>query len=87
VQHADAAQAEADARTQLAAVHRILSKPEFSVIDAFTEKKGAKPFDPAWYEVLGVSSIRQMAKTLGKLREFQIYIEFFNGIGRKATVG
>ena len=65
--------AEAAARTQLAAVQKILSKPEFAIIDAaFTATKGSRPFDLMWYQVLGVPSIRQMAKNLGKLRDYEL---------------
>ena len=72
-QRTDPVKAEAAARTQLAAVQKILSKPEFAIIDAaFTATKGSRPFDLMWYQVLGVPSIRQMAKNLGKLREYEL---------------
>jgi hypothetical protein len=73
LKHEDPAKAEVDARGHLTQVERILSKPEFATIDsAFTQKRGSKQFDPAWYEILGVPSIRSMAKALGRLRDYEL---------------
>ena len=67
------AKIDAEARSHLAEVDSILGRPAFRAIDAsFARKKGNKPYDPGWYEVLGLSSFRRVADDVGRLREYEL---------------
>ena len=65
----------ADAATHRAEVDRILAQPDLQVIDAeFQRARGSKrKHDPAWYELDGMKSIRDIAKTLDRLAEYEAF--------------
>lgn len=64
-----------DALAQLGEIERVLAQPELSSINAEfdaaeeRQKRGRKPVE--WYHLDGLRSVRQMAKELGRLREYQ----------------
>jgi hypothetical protein len=63
-----------EAKKHLAEVNRILAQPAFQQIDAeFEKKKGRKKIDPEWYEVVGARSIREVAKSVGRLAEYELF--------------
>jgi Family of unknown function (DUF5677) len=71
--HPDPVKLEADARAHLAQVQGILARPEFQSIDAtFTTMRANNPFDPAWYKVLGVRTVRRVADAVGRLKEYEV---------------
>ncbi|WP_139188773.1 DUF5677 domain-containing protein [Variovorax sp. OV700] len=64
----------ADAAKHLLEVDRILSQPELHPIDAeFTRAKGRRKRDPEWYTLDGLSSIRQVAESVGRLAEYECF--------------
>lgn len=65
---------QADARSHLGEVNRILGQPEFANIDQeFTKQRGRRKSDPEWYTLLGVKSIRQIAEQLHRLLEYDLF--------------
>lgn len=68
-----------EAKVHLADIDRILLKSEFKAIDQEFEaikkkkKKRKLTYEPNWYEPLGVTSIRTIADTLGRLPEYEIF--------------
>lgn len=63
-----------DAQLHLAEISRILAQPEFSSIDSdFDKVKGRRKTEPGWYEVVGAKSIRQVAKAVGRLPEYELF--------------
>jgi hypothetical protein len=72
---AGAAKLEADAQRHMAEVNKILTRPEHSTIDDAFEQwrlKTKKDYDPAWYQLLGKSSLRQIAKAVKRLQEYTV---------------
>lgn len=64
----------ADAAKHLSEVDRILSQPDFQSIDAdFTQVKGRRKRDPDWYTLDGLSSIRQVAESVGRVAEYECF--------------
>ena len=62
------------AEQHLEEVNRILAQPSFQSIDAeFDRKKGRRKIDPEWYEVAGAKSIRQVAESVGRLPEYEMF--------------
>jgi hypothetical protein len=60
------------AKRLLAEIKAVLAKPQYQSIDtAFTVTRGKRPYDPHWYEVLGVKSVRDMAGQVGRLRDYE----------------
>lgn len=71
-----------DAQSHLAEIHRILAQPELQAIDQeFAAKRKKRKCDPAWYELDGLKSIRQLADAVGRLAEY----EFFYSKGSQVT--
>lgn len=74
-----------DATAHLAEVNRILAQPELQAIDqefaAAKEKNKKRKRDPEWYELDGLTSIRQVADRVGRLAEY----EFFYSKGSQVT--
>jgi Family of unknown function (DUF5677) len=71
-----------EAHTHLAEVNRILAQPELQAIDQeFTTAKKKRKHDPEWYELDGLTSIRQVAEAVGRLPEY----EFFYSKGSQVT--
>ena len=63
-----------DARLHLAEIKRILAQPNFSEVNAdFDRVKGTKIYDPEWYKVVGAKSIRNVAKSVGRLPEYELF--------------
>jgi hypothetical protein len=73
VPHADPGEIIEAAKKHLVEVRARLAKPEFQPIDVqFTKVRGKRPYDPHWYEVLGVGSVRGIAEDVGRLRDYEI---------------
>jgi hypothetical protein len=54
----------------------ILALPEYASADAAFEafnKKSKRPYEPAWYKVLGVGSVAALAKEVGRRAEYTIF--------------
>jgi hypothetical protein len=63
-----------EAKTHLANVNKILAQPEFVAIDKdFTNKKGKAKYDRTWHETLGHKSLREIARTLHRLPEYDLF--------------
>jgi len=63
-----------DAATRVAEVDRILAQPSLAAIDKeFDQKRAKKKYDPQWYELDGMQSIRQIATSLGRAAEYQAF--------------
>jgi len=63
-----------DAKKLLAEVNRILAQPRFQPIDAeFDKKRGKGKIDPDWYKLVGANSIRQIAETVDRLVEYELF--------------
>ena len=61
-----------DAKRHLAEVNQILAQPGFFGINAdFDRMKGRRKIEPEWYKVVGAKSIRQVAKSVGRLPEYE----------------
>jgi hypothetical protein len=64
----------AEAETHLEEVKRILAQPRLAQIDQeFTVARGSKKFDPEWYELDGLKSIRQVAEKVGRIPEYEFF--------------
>lgn len=64
----------AEAATHLAEVNRILAQPSLQAIDAeFQAVRGKRRRDPEWYELDGMKSIRDIAKDLDRLAEYEAF--------------
>ncbi len=64
----------ADATTHLAEVDRILAQPELLAVDLeFTAARRKRKRDPEWYELDGLSSIRQIADKVQRLPEYEFF--------------
>jgi len=51
-----------------------LSNPPFNEInDALDQARGNRPYDVSWYSTFGVESVRQLANTLNRLHEYDIF--------------
>ncbi len=72
--HADRPTLATDAAAHLAEVNRILAQPNLASIDhEFTAaRRGQRP-DVKWYELDGLRSIRQIARHLGRLPEYEFF--------------
>lgn len=80
--HANRPTLSSDATAHLAEVNRILAQPELQAIDQeFTAVKKRRKRDPEWYELDGLTSIRQVAEKVGRLPEY----EFFYSMGSQVT--
>jgi hypothetical protein len=67
------ARLESDGKAHLAQVNALLVRPEFQCIDAeFTRRRGKRDYDPAWHQVLGFKSLRQVADDVSRLSEYQM---------------
>jgi len=63
-----------DAKTHLAEVNSILARADFKSIDLEFEKlKLKRKADPQWYLLLGAKSIRQIAKAVLRLPEYEMF--------------
>jgi len=68
---ADGSNNEQQINESLKEIDLFLSKPEWSEInEAFDKRKAKLGYDPNWYSLLGVRSIRWLAKTLGLQAEY-----------------
>lgn len=80
--HANRPTLTSDANAHLADVNRILAQPELQAIDQeFTAAKKKRKHDPEWYQLDGLTSIRQVAEKVGRLPEY----EFFYSKGSQVT--
>jgi len=66
-------------------INEILAMPEFSAIDAkFQSNYASRNFDKPWYEVYGPPSdkisIRKIADTIGKLKEYNYIYSSFSAV-------
>jgi hypothetical protein len=67
---------DADSAKHISETNTILSRPEFAQINAdfdALQAKGRRGHEPHWYQVLGKSSIRAIAKELQHLPDYVIY--------------
>jgi hypothetical protein len=63
-----------EAERHLAEVNRVLAQPSLQAIDIeFQEVRGKRKRDPEWYELDGMKSIREIAKTLDRLAEYEAF--------------
>lgn len=63
-----------DSKTLLAEVDKILAQPEFSSIDQdFERKKKKSGKEPKWHAPLGPGTVRQIAKELQRLPEYELF--------------
>ena len=70
------------AKQHLEEVNRILAQPGFQSIDLeFDKKRGKRKINPEWYQIAGAQSIRQVAKSVGRLAEYT----FFYSKGSRIT--
>lgn len=69
-----AAQQVSDAQVFLA------DEPWKSVNDSIEQKRGNRQHDPAWYELFGPRSVRQLSDCVGRLHEYEI---FYSGSSEK----
>jgi hypothetical protein len=62
------------AEEELTKIDSLLSKPEWTEINKeFEARKKKTGFEPYWYRLLGVSSIRQLARDVGRLGEYDLF--------------
>ena len=62
------------AEEELSGIDKILSKEVWSDINIeFEERKKKSGIEPYWYKMLGITSIRRLAKKVGRLAEYDIY--------------
>jgi hypothetical protein len=71
------------AKKQLSEINQILAEPDFIEIDQeFEKRKGKRKLDLQWYKLVGgCKSIRDLAKAVGRLAEY----ETFYNMGSKIT--
>jgi Family of unknown function (DUF5677) len=65
-----------EASQHIARIDKILGRPEYAPVDqAFDafRKRRRRPYDPSWYEVLGKTSVKQIAKELQRLPDYIVY--------------
>lgn len=71
-----------DAQRHLAEVNRILEQEGLRAMDQeFEIARGKRRYDPEWYELCGVKSIRRIAQSVGRVAEY----EFFYSKGSRIT--
>ncbi|MCK9532567.1 MAG: DUF5677 domain-containing protein [Gammaproteobacteria bacterium] len=59
---------------RLREIDEFLAKEPYASINREYETiRGNRPFEPAWYAPLGESSVRGVAKSLGRLHEYEIF--------------
>jgi hypothetical protein len=59
---------------RLAEIDSFLAKEPYAAINAdFEREKGNRPFEPSWHTPLGESSVRSVAKAVGRLHEYEIF--------------
>jgi ribosomal protein S19E (S16A) len=74
VKVADWNRVEEEANEELKKIDALLSKPEWVEINKKFEQKNKKTGAEAyWYRLLGVSSIRQLAKDVGRVGEYDLF--------------
>lgn len=73
----------ADAAKRLSEINRILAQNDLAGMDKeFNQAKGQKrKYDPEWYQLCGAKSIREVAKQVGRLIEY----EYFYSKGSQVT--
>jgi hypothetical protein len=73
--HASRPSLDSEAQLHLQEVNRILAQPDFRAIDeAFNAtRKGKRKGDPEWYSLLGYSSIRKLAESVGRIAEYECF--------------
>lgn len=54
-------------------IEKVLSQPQLAEINQRFERAQNKGKNVHWYQLLGVSSIRQLAKSLGRLGEYDVF--------------
>jgi hypothetical protein len=63
-----------EATALLDEVNRILAQPELAVIDAeFNEARQKRKRDVEWYQLDGLGSIRDVARAVGRLPEYELF--------------
>jgi len=65
-----------EAALHLEEVNRVLSQEELAEINALFEERRSRSrrgFEPYWYSIFGVHSIRQIAREVGRLPEYDIF--------------
>jgi hypothetical protein len=72
--HANRPNLAAEGRSRLTEINRILAQPSLKDIDReFTSASGKRKHDPEWYELDGLTSIRQVAHKVGRLPEYEFF--------------
>lgn len=80
--HTNRPELAAEAAKHLAEVNRILAQDGLRDIDKeFQAARGKRKHDPEWYELDGITSIRQLSKQVGRLPEYT----FFYSKGSQVT--
>lgn len=71
-----------DSKAHLVEVNRILAQADLKLVDEeFAAAKGKRKRDPEWFELDGLSSIRQIAEKVGRVLEY----DFFYAKGSQVT--
>lgn len=74
IKHTDLETIEKQAEEELPKIDEILSKDSWNDINREFEKRKRKTgTEPYWYKMLGVTSIRRLAKEVGRLAEYDLY--------------
>ena len=77
---------ESEAKNHLDEVNRILSQPELRATDeSFEKKKRKAKHEPRWYSGHGVASIRQLAKSIGRNAEYNLFYSIASKITHSAS--
>jgi hypothetical protein len=72
IKHSDPAMIDSEGRKQLTGIEAILANPKYQPIDAaFTAARG-KRYEPHWYQVLGVKSLRKMAEQVNRVVHYEV---------------
>lgn len=70
------------ARNEVDLVEQQLTEPDLAPLnrefDHMRAKKKGGRFDPNWYEVLGTTSVRNLAEKAGLLAQYQVYYDKFS---------
>ncbi len=62
------------AAERITEIEGFLSKPPFDEINnTLLNARGSRPYEASWYKPFGVNSVRQMANTLSRLPEYELF--------------
>lgn len=74
IKHTDLETIEKQAEEERSKIDEILSKDSWNDINIeFEERRKKSGTEPYWYKMLGITSIRRLAKEVGRLAEYDLY--------------